>query len=171
MLRDAWFIGFEDAKHLLRRREPLMWTFVMPRVFFFCIGLATGVFSRGGAPDGPTPVTLVAPADAGFLADEVAARLAARGYQVTRAAPGDSVATARRVFLPPRFTDSLVAARPTVVRLEAGEGAAQRFDQVRVTRALYTTLADVMTVVAEHHDPTPDAVAEVRNARRLVGIE
>ncbi len=34
MMRDALFIVRKDLHYLLRRRETLLWTFVMPIIFF-----------------------------------------------------------------------------------------------------------------------------------------
>ena len=38
MLRDALYLARMDTAHLLRRRETLLWTFVMPIIFFYFFG-------------------------------------------------------------------------------------------------------------------------------------
>ncbi|HET6361033.1 MAG TPA: hypothetical protein VFH11_03145, partial [Gemmatimonadota bacterium] len=89
-LRSALFVTRKDLWYLLRQRETLLWTFAMPPVFFFFIGTVTGGM-RGGMDDKPA-LDLVAPAPAGFLADGLAERLEAEGFDVRRAAapPADS---------------------------------------------------------------------------------
>ena len=44
LLQGAWFIARKDVAYLLRRRETILWTFVMPIVFFYFIGTVTGGF-------------------------------------------------------------------------------------------------------------------------------
>jgi len=174
MWRDAWFVGFEDVRHMLRRRETLMWTFLMPIVFFFFIGTATGGFrsSMGADNAGAVPLTLVAPDDAGFMTDAFAARLVERGYEVRRVTPGDSITTTRTIRLPSNFTDSLLAAHAVKVRFErSGEGLSVEYDRFKITRALYTALADMLTAVVETHTPTPAAVAAVRATPQPIHVE
>ena len=38
MWRDAWFIARSDVRYLLMKRETILWTFVMPIIFFYFIG-------------------------------------------------------------------------------------------------------------------------------------
>src|SRR6266478_6463643 len=66
MIRDALFIVKQDLSYLLHRRETLLWTFVMPIIFFYFIGTVTGGF--GGRSDEPDPIAVIVPANAGFLA-------------------------------------------------------------------------------------------------------
>ena len=47
MLRDALYLARMDAAHLLRRRETLLWTFVMPIIFFYFFGTIIGVVAVG----------------------------------------------------------------------------------------------------------------------------
>ena len=46
MLRDAFYIARMDTRYLLSRRETIVWTFVMPVVFFYFIGAITGNATR-----------------------------------------------------------------------------------------------------------------------------
>jgi len=117
------------------------------------------------------PLTLIAPQDAGFLADEAEHQLEARGFAVLRAAPGDSITTSRRVTLPAGFTDSLLAARPETVRFAArGDGLRGESDRFDVQRAMYTMFADALMDVAEHGRATPESVAAIREAPRNVRL-
>lgn len=59
--RHALFLARFDLKYLLRQKETLMWTFLMPGLFFYFIGTVTG--GAGFAPDvnRPTPLELELP--------------------------------------------------------------------------------------------------------------
>ena len=80
MLRDAFFLARMDAAHLLRRRETILWTFVMPIVFFYFLGTIVG---NSYSPSKDNLAVSIQP-DAGFLADQLLAKLAQRGYEVIR---------------------------------------------------------------------------------------
>jgi hypothetical protein len=58
MLRAAWFIARKDVQYMLRERETLLWTFIMPIIFFFFIGTITGGFAGDDSPDRPDPLVL-----------------------------------------------------------------------------------------------------------------
>ena len=66
-MRAAWFVARKDVAHMLRARETLVWTFVMPIVFFYFIGTVTGGFgSPRGSAARPDAIALQAPSEAGF---------------------------------------------------------------------------------------------------------
>ena len=44
MIREARFIAGKDLRYMLSRKETLIWTFVMPILFFYFIGTVTGGF-------------------------------------------------------------------------------------------------------------------------------
>src|SRR5688572_8024805 len=148
-LQAAWFVARKDLKWLLRQKPTLVWTFLMPPVFFFFIGTITGGF---GGSDAPPEIALVAPAPAGFLADELAARLEEEGFQVRRMAAVDTLIE-RRLVLPAGFTDSLLAGAQVTARFEReGElDPSAQWDQIRVSRAVYGMLADA-AIVAQQGD-------------------
>src|ERR1700691_1376226 len=108
MFRDAFYLARMDAAHLLRRRETLLWTFVMPIVFFYFIGTILGN-SSGPSKD---ELAVSAPPDAGFLADQLLARLEQQGYHVIRAQePKEFLRFRRRLSIPAGFTDSVLAGK------------------------------------------------------------
>jgi ABC-type Na+ efflux pump permease subunit len=170
--RQVLFIARKDLAYLLRKRETLVWTFFMPIVFFYFIGTVTGGF--GGNAAAREKLTLVAPADAGFLADQAAQRLEEQGYQVVRSAGAAPVeAEGRRVLLPPGFTAAVLAGRQVKVGFAPGDdGPGVSYDRVRVSRALYTVLADVV-VSAQPGQPSPgpDAFARLRAMPRTLTLE
>ena len=67
MFRDALYLARMDAAHVLRRRETLIWTFVMPIIFFYFLGTVTSS-SSGPAKDN---LAVSVPPDAGFLPDRL----------------------------------------------------------------------------------------------------
>ena len=83
-MRAAWFIARTEIAHQLRQRETLLWVFVMPFLFFYFIGTVTGGMSGTGSSDRPDALALSAPPDAGYLVDEIVARLEAQNFRVDR---------------------------------------------------------------------------------------
>ena len=163
MLRAAWFIARSDVAYLLRQRETLLWTFLMPPVFFFFIGSVTGGFAGGG---GSAPsITVQSPEDAGFLADHVVRRIEEQGFEVTRSSDPDTLAAARRrLILPAGFTDSVAAQKPVKIEFatQSDAGVDTQYDQIRVARAVYGVLADV--IVSADAEGTFDPAAIERLA-------
>jgi ABC-2 type transport system permease protein len=148
MFRDALYLARMDTALLLRRRETLLWTFVMPIVFFYFIGTITGNSSGPGKDQ----MAVSAPADAGFLADQMLARLEQRGYHLTRAqTPEEFLRFRRRLSIPAGFTDSVLAGKPMTIRFDrTGEDMSADYDRVRLYRAVYTTLADLIVVSGDN---------------------
>ena len=167
-MHDALFIARKDLKYLLRRRETLVWTFFMPIVFFYFIGTITSGFGGGGGA-ARDKLALLAPADAGFLADEVARRLGEQGYEVVRESSGS---LRRRLELPGGFTASVLAGRQVKAVFTPGDdGTGRSHDQVRMARAIYTVLADLAVSVHEGQAPGPETFAAVGGGPRTVALE
>lgn len=171
MWRAAAFIARKDIRYLLQKRETILWTFLMPVVFFYFIGTVTGGFSGGGGGHKPV-LEVYAPADAGPLAKQLELELEARGFDVRPVADPDSATGARLLRFPPALTDTVMAGRQAVVTLvQHGEGAGVDYDEVRVQRALYTVLADLVVLSAEQAEPDSAAFAAIREAPRPIRIE
>jgi len=168
VLGAALFVARKDLKWLLRQKPTLVWTFLMPPVFFFFIGTITGGFV---GDDAPTELALVAPEPAGYLADELAARLEEEGFAVRRMAAVDTL-VARRLVLPAGFTDSLVAGVHVAARFERqGElDPSAQLDQIRVGRAVYGLLADA-AIVAQEGEVTVGALARERARPRTLVLD
>lgn len=172
MLHGAWFITRHDLRTMLRQKETLLWTFLMPPVFFFFIGTVTGGFG-GPDPDEPDPLALEAPPDAGFLVDQVERRLEERNFVVERLGGAAFAAAPRRLALPAGFSDSLLAGRRVKVvfgRADADDLDAD-FDELRVRRAIYSVLADVVVTGLAGEAPTPQSVASLAAAPRSLTLE
>jgi ABC-type Na+ efflux pump permease subunit len=163
MLRDALFITYRDLRYLLPRRETLLWTFIMPIVFFYFIGNVTGGF---GSHETRDPIAVVAPKDAGFLVDELVRRLEQRNFQIVHAEN-----FFRELRIPAGFTASVLAGKPVKLQLTRyGEGLDTQYDQTRVTRAAYTVLADLIAV-SKSGTPTPEAFTKLAEQPRLISLE
>jgi ABC-2 type transport system permease protein len=179
MRHPVWFIAVHDLRYMLRRRETLLWTFVMPIVFFYFIGTVTGGRTRGTAGD--TLAVRVGP-DAGFLADVVIERLQEQDFHVVRldasaASPGVPTAAfesyERRMDIGPGFTAAaLSGGMPPLTFVRSSEGMAAEYTDFRVRRAAYTAMADVVaaraTVAAE---VTAADVERVHRAPRGVLVQ
>ena len=166
MLRDALFVARSDLADALRQKETLVWTFVMPLVFFWFIGKVTAGFA--GSDDERTPIAVVAGEDGGFLLDELDRRLEERGFEVRRTDGNPGDLTKRRLVVPAHFTGDVLAAKP--VRLSytgSADGLDGDYDAFKVRRAAYTVLADlVATSQASDTRTTPDAGAFAALAAR-----
>jgi ABC-2 type transport system permease protein len=169
MLRDAFFLARMDAAHLLRRRETILWTFVMPIVFFYFLGTIVGN-SYGSSRD--NLAVSVAP-DAGFLADQLLARLAQRGYQVTRTHDAkEFLAFSHRLSIPAGFTDSVLAGKPMTISFDrTGEDVTADYDRVRLYRAVYATLADLIVVSSGGAELSKDAFEKLAAEPRMVTLD
>ncbi|NNF51418.1 MAG: ABC transporter permease [Gammaproteobacteria bacterium] len=156
-LSRALFIARKDIAYTLKDKTTLAWLILMPALFFYFIGTATGGFGGGGS-DAPDNIAISVPADAGFLSGQLALRLSDSGFNVvTFAADNLEVPVSggeqdvafdgycRRLVIPAGLTRSV----------QDGDGALldystctdelnAQFDEVRVQRAVYTTLADII---------------------------
>ncbi len=141
MLRDAFFLARMDLRHLARSRETLMWTFVMPVIFFYFLGAITGNF-RGGSKD--TLAVSVA-SDAGFLADQLIDRLGARDFSVVRTrTEAEFLGYPRRLEIPAGFTAAALAAKPVTLELtRVGDEMGASYDRVRIERTLNRVRSDL----------------------------
>jgi len=149
-----------DAWHLLRRRETILWTFIMPVIFVYFIGTVTG--NIGGSGDSKDDLAISVPTDAGFLADQLIARLESLKYRVVRTNNSEEFnGYRRRLEVPPGFTASVLAGHPMKVRFErTGDDMTADYDRVRISRAVYTVLADLI-VAGKGGSATPEAMAKI----------
>jgi len=147
---------------LLRGKETLLWLFVMPILFFYFIGTVTSRMG-GAAQNAPDAIAIERGDDAGFLADRLAVKLEARGF---RLATGQETPS-RRIVLPPRFTSRVLAGDPVTVRLvNENEGLGGELDELRVGRAVYGLLAEMVAV----REPTVARLAALDEIPRALSV-
>lgn len=170
-LRDAWFIARHDLLHSLREKETILWVFIMPIMFFYFIGTITS--GMGGQPTGKERLSIEMPDDAGLVAAEVTRRLEAAGFQVVPAkSQEDFDASARRLAIPNDFTQSVLAGKKAVVRFSHKDGdQSAQYDQVRVARAVYTVLADLVVSSSLDEEPTQETFQRLREMPHHLRLE
>jgi ABC-type multidrug transport system permease subunit len=171
MWRDAWYLTRADAGLLFRSRMVWIWAFIMPLVFFFFLGNATGGFSRRTAA--PPAFAVLAPADGGFLADLVVERLGKQGYSTVRVATDAELARyTRRLKIPAGFTVNVLAGKAMKVEfVRSGEGLDNSYDQVRASKAVYTVLADLIVVAGDGAPVTRESLDAVAARPRNLSVE
>jgi ABC-type Na+ efflux pump permease subunit len=159
--RHVWFVTWTDFRSFLREKETVLWVFVMPIVFFTFFGFTTSGF--GPSEDGQSRIAVRGGDEGGLVGGRIVSRLEGLGYAVTHV---DSAHSGTQITLPPALTDSVLAGRTATVIVDGDEGdLAAQADLVQITRAVYTTLADLAAVSAV--GDTLSAAALVR----LDGIE
>jgi ABC-type Na+ efflux pump permease subunit len=170
MVRDALFLTWADARHQLRSRETLLWAFVMPVVFAYFIGTIIGNYARSQGLD---RMALLVPENAGFLADQLARRLEALDYQVVRVAEAaDLEGYSRRLRIPRGFTELVLAGEPVTLTAErAGSGLDADYDHVRLSRAVYGVLADLIVLGKQGQPVTAAALEQLARRPRKLTLE
>jgi ABC-type multidrug transport system permease subunit len=174
VLRHALFIARHDLRLMLRQRETLLWTFVMPVVFFSFIGTVTGGFGAATAGGG-VPLAVQAPDNGGIVVEQLVARLEQQGYSVVRPATREELETYDRRLIVPEVTthatvtDSVRAGKQLPVTFERrGDDLAATLDEVRLNRAIYTVVADLAAIRATGQELTPAAFDAIAAAPRRV---
>ncbi len=166
--RQAWFIAVRDLRHLFREWETWVWAFLMPPLFMFFIGAAT---ARRPAV-AQEIVALYAPSDSGFLAEALVHRLERQGFHVVRT-DGDGLARyRRRLAVPAGFTEQALAGQPVAVEFEhSGGGLASAYDTLRMQKAVYALLADLLLLRVQGRAPGAAALEELASAPRTLAVE
>ena len=164
VLTDALFLMLRDLKHLLRRRETLLWTFVMPVIFFYFIGNVAGGYGRMDAAD---PLAVVKAPNSGFLADELEKRLERRHFRIVRAEK-----FFRELRIPAGFTDTVLRGEPVQVDFtRRGSGVNTDYDQLRINRAIYALAGDLASLSSRGITPSAEAFEQLASQARPVSIE
>ncbi|MBL8176868.1 MAG: ABC transporter permease [Bryobacterales bacterium] len=141
-MRETWFIARTDLFRLLAQREVIVWTFVMPLVFFYFMSAVNQGVGRK-AP-GQDVLGVLAPADAGYLVGQLGARLEQRGFAPRVVTSEEELARyGRRLRIPAGFTASIEAKKAVTLEYQrAASGIGGDYDEVRIRRAAWQLLAD-----------------------------
>ena len=169
-MKSILFIFRNDLKQMLRERETLIWLFVMPIVFIFFIGNVTG----GGSFDGSSKQKLAVelPDDAGPLGDQLALRLGERDFTLVPPDSAEFTTVVRRLTVPAAFTDSVRAGHQTeLVFTGANDGLTGDLEKLRIDRAVYTLLADVIAATSGDSGLTAASLAQLNALPRTLRIE
>jgi ABC-type Na+ efflux pump permease subunit len=177
MWSDASFIARRDLAYMLRQRETLLWVFVMPALFFYFTGTVTGGFGGEGG-DRRDAIALQAPPDGGAIVDVIARRLEEQRYRVVRPQTAQELARySRRLVVPtpathPSVTEAVLAGEALTITLERrGDELAASFDQVRVSRAVYTVVADLAVLKTQGRPASAEAFAALAAAPRNLTLK
>ena len=165
------FIFRNDLKQMLRERETLIWLFVMPIVFIFFIGNVTGSGESLGSRS-KQKLAVELPDDAGLLADQLALRLGERDFTLVPPDSAEFATVARRLTVPAAFTDSVRAGHQTeLVFTGANDGLTGDHEEMRIGRAVYTLLADVIVATSGDSGLTAAGLAHLNALPRTLRIE
>ena len=171
MLRDSLFIARMDVGRLLRIRETLLWTFVMPVVFVYFMGTISAHF--WGSTENQDDLAVLTAADAGFLAEQLTGRLEASGYRVIRTPdPMKFQSYDRRLAIPAGFTESILAGRPMKLAFaRPGSDLSAEYDRVRLTRGVSAVLGDLMVAQKSGAAAGPDSFVKQNAEPRVLILE
>ena len=174
-VRGAWFVARCDLAHMLRRRETILWIFVMPALFFYFIGTVTGGMAVPGTNRRDT-LAVRGAEQGGLLVDELLGRLRDQQYDVVKPESDEAFRTfARRLTIPKppdaTFTEAVLAGRQQTITFESrGDALAGNYDQVRVSRAVYEVLADLAVVRTQERAVGAESFAAIKAMPRTLTI-
>lgn len=155
-MRDARFVAGKDLRYALRLPQVWVWMFVMPLALSYIVGSL--MQSMAGRID---RIAVYAPADGGFLADDLVRRVHASGYQVLRV--GDRAQLKEHslwLALPDGFTHAVLAGPPAQVELAYPAGYRfAPYDIYRVGRAADEMLADLVVLSKQGRAADPVQLA------------
>ena len=171
MLKNILFVGWQDVRFQLRDGSTLLWLLIMPPIFFFFIGTVTGGFTAGISGGQATPITIVAE-DPGFLRDQVDLRLSSDDFApewVEQLAAGeDGSWPARTLTFDAGMSNRLLANESVSVAFETdADSLLRQFEEIRIQRAMYTLLADIVVAEATAPPLSSEALAAVNGAPRV----
>jgi ABC-2 type transport system permease protein len=174
-MKNIIFIAWHDVRKYLREGSTLTWLFVMPPIFFFFIGTVTGGFSSGISGGQATPLTVVAESP-GFLQDQIDLRLAANDFAAEWVESLDPVAEedgpTRTLRFDARLSEKVLADEPVQIRYDTRANSLSReFEEIRINRALYTALADIVIASATVGTLDAGALATLNSAPRVWQLE
>ena len=149
-MRDAFFVARKDLRYTLRLPQVWVWSSSCP----CCWLIGSLMQSMAGSIE---RIAVYAPPDSGFLADEIAQRLAASGYQVVRLGGAAMIKSySLALAIPAAFTNSVLSGPPAEIELRYPAGyRLVAWDQYRVGRTVDEMLADL--VVLSKQGRSPDA--------------
>ena len=175
-MRAVTFIARTHLSSMLRQKETLLWTFVMPLIFFYFIGTVTGGFGGASSEERPDALSFESEGELGFLGPALRTRLEAQNFALVPPSPESDQLPARRLILPPVPTGyanlgaAVLDGQPAKLEFRRrGEDAGAQFDQVRVGRAVYGLLAD-MLVASQEGPLDPESIAAVAQEPRPLSL-
>ena len=174
-MKNIIFIAWHDVRNQLREGSTLTWLFVMPPIFFYFIGTVTSGFSSGISGGQATPLTVVAEAP-GFLREQIDLRLSANDFAAEWVESLDlaaqDAAPSRILTFDARLSEKVLADESVGVSYDTRTNSLSReFEELRINRALYTALADIVVADATADTLDAGALATLNTAPRVWQLE
>lgn len=164
MWRHVWFIAAKDTRFLFREKSTIVWVFLMPLLFFYFIGTLTSGFT-GGAPTGQQRLQYSHGAERGVLAEQLEQRLTENDFAVERTGEPESASAddIARLTLTDDFDRKLRGGERVVLKYAAaGEGMARDLELLRVQRAAYTVLADMLAAKQQSGEADRESLQAIK---------
>jgi len=145
-------LALHDLKVALKDRGSLVWLLVMPVVFMYFIGTITGGFSGPGG-ERKESLGVVVEGERGLVEDWLIERLGEEFLVRVYSADGQAVepdhppleALSRRLHIPAGTSEQVLSGAAVKLRFEPSSGQlGGSFDAVRVRRAVYRSLGDLV---------------------------
>jgi ABC-type Na+ efflux pump permease subunit len=169
LLKHAIFLARKDLKLLFREWSTWLWSILMPIGFFYFIGTVTGGMVSSVPAEA---IGVVVARDAGFLADEFLRGLEAVGYKVDRVEPAALFLYSRGITIPAGFTNTVLAGKQgTISFVRVGAGLDADYDEIRLKRAAYGVLADLIAAIKRTGKATPETFRAVQATPRKLTLE
>ena len=171
MIKNVLFIARKDVQYMLRAKETIIWVFAMPILFFFFIGTITGGY--GSHSTEKEKLAIQTGTHPGFLLDQLTHRLEEREFKIIRPESDSLFALyGRRLSVPDGFTDSVLAGKPVTLHFaRRASGLGFDYDSIRINRAIYTVLADLIATGEMGDEPTPETFERLNNMPRALTLD
>jgi ABC-type multidrug transport system permease subunit len=170
-VKNIIFIAWQDVRNQMRQGSTLLWVFLMPPIFFYFIGTVTGGFASGLSGGQATPITVIAESP-GFLQAQIDLRLEDNDFAAewveTLESSAEEEAPVRTLTFDPGLSAKVLAEEQVTASYETKANALTRqFEEIRIQRALYTALADIVIADATEGPISAEALIKLNNAPRV----